>query len=49
MKPWFATERHTTAANSLYLDGHAATLKWDAAVVDLYPDKVVLTSDGTYP
>jgi len=36
-------------ANYLYLDGHAATLTWEAAVVDMYPDKVVLTDDGSYP
>jgi len=49
LKPWFATERHAAVANYLYLDGHAVSLKWDAAVIDLYPDKVVLTADGTYP
>ena len=36
-------------ANYLYLDGHVTTLTWDAAVRDLYPDKVVLTQDGSYP
>jgi prepilin-type N-terminal cleavage/methylation domain-containing protein/prepilin-type processing-associated H-X9-DG protein len=48
IKPWFATKRHSGAANYLYLDGHAVTLNWDTAVVDMYPDKVVLTEDGTY-
>ena len=49
IKPWIASERHAGVANYLYLDGHAAALRWDAAVVDMYPDKQVLTSDGTYP
>ena len=49
IRPWIAAERHTGVANYLYLDGHAASLRWDAAVIDMYPDKVVLTSDGTYP
>jgi prepilin-type N-terminal cleavage/methylation domain-containing protein/prepilin-type processing-associated H-X9-DG protein len=49
IRPWIAWGRHTRSANYLYLDGHAATLRWDVAVVDMYPDKVVLTSDGTYP
>jgi prepilin-type N-terminal cleavage/methylation domain-containing protein/prepilin-type processing-associated H-X9-DG protein len=49
IKPWIAWDRHTLAANYLYLDGHAVTLNWEAAVVDMYPDKVVLTQDGSYP
>lgn len=49
IKPWIASDRHTGVANYLYLDGHAATLRWDAAIVDMYPDKQVLTSDGSYP
>ncbi|QEL14083.1 DUF1559 family PulG-like putative transporter [Limnoglobus roseus] len=49
LKPWMAHTRHTQVANYLYLDGHAATLTWDAAVVDMYPDKQVLTADGSYP
>ena len=49
IKPWIAWDRHTRVANYLYLDGHAAALTWDVAVVDMYPDKVVLTADGTYP
>jgi prepilin-type processing-associated H-X9-DG protein len=38
----------TQAANYLYLDGHAVSLTWDAAVPDMYPDKVVLSRDGSY-
>jgi prepilin-type processing-associated H-X9-DG protein len=38
-----------SVANYLYLDGHVASLTWDAAVVDMYPDKVVLTQDGSFP
>ena len=49
IQPWIAYQRHTTVANYLYLDGHAVTLSWDQAVVDMYPDKVVLTEDGSYP
>ena len=49
IKPWIAWGRHTQVANYLYLDGHVVTLTWDAAVVDMYPDHVVLTQDGSYP
>jgi prepilin-type N-terminal cleavage/methylation domain-containing protein/prepilin-type processing-associated H-X9-DG protein len=49
IKPWIAYDRHTQTANYLYLDGHAVTLTWDIAVPDMYPDKVVLTQDGSYP
>jgi prepilin-type processing-associated H-X9-DG protein len=49
IKPWIAWDRHSGVANYLYLDGHVMTLTWDAAVVDMYPDKVVLTQDGTFP
>jgi prepilin-type processing-associated H-X9-DG protein len=49
IEPWIAYERHNGAANYLYLDGHAATRSWDAAVIDMYPDKRVLVDDGSYP
>jgi prepilin-type processing-associated H-X9-DG protein/prepilin-type N-terminal cleavage/methylation domain-containing protein len=49
IQPWIAFERHSGAANYLYLDGHVATLTWDDAVPDMYPDHVVLTQDGSYP
>jgi prepilin-type processing-associated H-X9-DG protein len=49
IKPWIAYNRHTAAANYLYLDGHAVTLTFEVAVPDMYPDKVVLTQDGSYP
>jgi hypothetical protein len=49
IQPWIAYQRHSQVANHLYLDGHAVTLTWDAAVPDMYPDKVVLTQDGSYP
>jgi prepilin-type N-terminal cleavage/methylation domain-containing protein/prepilin-type processing-associated H-X9-DG protein len=48
IKPWIAHTRHTQVANYLFLDGHAAVLGWDAAIVDMYPDKVILTADGTF-
>lgn len=49
IQPWIAYRRHTNVANYLYLDGHAVTLTWDQAVVDMYPDKIVLTQDSSYP
>jgi prepilin-type processing-associated H-X9-DG protein len=49
IQPWIAYKRHSSVANYLYLDGHAVTLPWSQAVVDMYPDKVVLTQDGSYP
>jgi prepilin-type N-terminal cleavage/methylation domain-containing protein/prepilin-type processing-associated H-X9-DG protein len=49
IRPWIAWDRHARVANYLYLDGHVVTLPWDAAVVDMYPDKQVLTHDGSYP
>jgi prepilin-type N-terminal cleavage/methylation domain-containing protein/prepilin-type processing-associated H-X9-DG protein len=49
IKPWIAFDRHDGVANYLYLDGHAVSLRWDVAVVDMYPDKQVLVDDGTYP
>jgi prepilin-type processing-associated H-X9-DG protein len=48
IKPWIASERHSGAANYLYLDGHAVTLRWADAVIDMYPDKRVLIEDGSY-
>jgi prepilin-type N-terminal cleavage/methylation domain-containing protein/prepilin-type processing-associated H-X9-DG protein len=49
IKPWIAWNRHNQVANYLYLDGHVASLAWEDAVPDMYPDKVVLTQDGSYP
>jgi prepilin-type N-terminal cleavage/methylation domain-containing protein/prepilin-type processing-associated H-X9-DG protein len=49
IKPWIAHDRHLGVANYLYLDGHVSALSWDDAVPDMYPDKIVLTQDGTYP
>lgn len=49
IKPWIAYDRHLGVANYLYLDGHVASLTWDTAVVDMYPDKIVLTQDGSIP
>jgi prepilin-type N-terminal cleavage/methylation domain-containing protein/prepilin-type processing-associated H-X9-DG protein len=48
IRPWIAADRHDQVANYLYLDGHVATMTWTTAVVDMYPDKVVLTQDGSY-
>jgi prepilin-type N-terminal cleavage/methylation domain-containing protein/prepilin-type processing-associated H-X9-DG protein len=49
IRPWIAYDRHTGVANYLYLDGHVLALRWEEAVIDMYPDKVVLTEDGSYP
>lgn len=49
IQPWISYQRHSQGANFLYLDGHAATRDWDTAIVDMYPDKVVLTVDSSYP
>jgi prepilin-type N-terminal cleavage/methylation domain-containing protein/prepilin-type processing-associated H-X9-DG protein len=49
IKPWIAWNRHAPLANYLYLDGHVVTLPWETAVIDMYPDKVVLLNDGSYP
>jgi prepilin-type processing-associated H-X9-DG protein/prepilin-type N-terminal cleavage/methylation domain-containing protein len=49
IKPWIAHDRHSGVANYLYLDGHVASLAWETAIRDMYPDKVVLTQDGSYP
>ena len=48
IQPWIAFGRHTKAANYLYLDGHVVTLPWEAAVLDMYPEKGVLIKDATY-
>ncbi len=49
IQPWIAFDRHTGLANYLYLDGHVVALRWEDAAIDMYPDKVVLTEDGSYP
>lgn len=49
IQPWIAYGRHNGAANYLYLDGHVKTMIFPNAVIDMYPDKNVLTYDGTYP
>jgi len=48
-KPWIAWDRHAGVANYLYLDGHVVSLRWDFGVIDLFPDKVVLTQDSSFP
>ena len=48
LQPWFAFDRHSGAANYLYLDGHVSTLILSSALVDMYPDKMVLIDDGSY-
>jgi len=46
--PWIASDRHNGVANYLYLDGHVTSATFEDAVVDMFPDKVVLVDDGTY-
>jgi prepilin-type N-terminal cleavage/methylation domain-containing protein/prepilin-type processing-associated H-X9-DG protein len=48
-QPWIAYDRHTGVANYLYLDGHVDDLGWKDAVIDMFPDHVVLTQDSSYP
>lgn len=48
-KPWIAHDRHTGLANFLFLDGHATAVPFDEAVKFLFPDRIVLTDDATYP
>ncbi len=48
-EPWLATERHGETANYLYLDGHVDSMIFSDAVTDMFPDRVVLVDDGTYP
>ncbi|HET6882109.1 MAG TPA: DUF1559 domain-containing protein [Pirellulales bacterium] len=48
-QPWIAWRRHGERANYLYLDGHAKTLDWSVAVIDMFPDKNVFTDDMSYP
>jgi prepilin-type processing-associated H-X9-DG protein len=50
IQPWIAGDRHGGGvANYLYLDGHVITLTWYISIQDMYPDKIVLTQDGSYP
>lgn len=47
--PWIAYNRHTGTANYLFLDGHVATLSLNDALANLFPDRVVLTQDSSFP
>jgi len=49
IQPWLAWRRHNGVANYLYLDGHAKSVQWSEAVIDMYPDKKVLIQDGSFP
>jgi len=49
IQPWFAANRHNGSANYLFLDGHAKSMNFSNAVIDMYPDKKVLTDDGSFP
>src|SRR5262249_10970224 len=48
-KPWIAFDRHSGVSNYLYLDGHVASLRGEAAVPAMFPDQQVLTQDSSYP
>jgi prepilin-type processing-associated H-X9-DG protein/prepilin-type N-terminal cleavage/methylation domain-containing protein len=48
IKPWFAFDRHGGVANYLFLDGHVATMPWEDAIKQIYPEGKVLTSDSSY-
>jgi prepilin-type N-terminal cleavage/methylation domain-containing protein/prepilin-type processing-associated H-X9-DG protein len=49
IQPWIAWRRHNGVGNYLYLDGHAKSLQWSEAIIDMYPDKIVLTQDSSFP
>ena len=49
IQAWIAHTRHNGAANYLYLDGHVKSMIVTTAFVDMFPDKNVLKTDGTYP
>ncbi len=46
---WIASQRHDGVSNVLYLDGHAASVRWADLVLGIYPGGGVLSADGTYP
>ena len=46
---WISSKRHNGSANYLYLDGHAETLLWPEAVGEMYPDRVILSTDSSFP
>lgn len=48
-QPYIAYRRHSGTSNYLYLDGHAESKAWDAAVIDVFPDNNVLVQDSSYP
>lgn len=48
IQPWMAYRRHSGAANYLYLDGHVVSTAFDQAVLEMYPDRIVLVEDGSY-
>ena len=48
-EPWLATKHHADVSNYLYLDGHVDSKTFPEAVTDLFPDRIVLTEDSSYP
>lgn len=49
IEDWIASSRHNGVANYLYLDGHVQTMDAANSYRDMYPDKQVLVTDGSYP
>ncbi len=47
-KDWIAHQRHSGSSNYLYLDGHVSMMRFDDAVIGIFPDKIVLAQDGSY-
>jgi prepilin-type N-terminal cleavage/methylation domain-containing protein/prepilin-type processing-associated H-X9-DG protein len=47
--PWISDQRHGQTANYLYLDGHVVSAIFSDVVADMFPDRVVLTVDSSYP
>ncbi len=47
--PWIQDLRHSGVANYLYLDGRVEAGDFNDIVTDMFPDRVVLYSDSTYP
>jgi prepilin-type N-terminal cleavage/methylation domain-containing protein/prepilin-type processing-associated H-X9-DG protein len=48
IQPWIAYTRHTGYPNYLFLDGHVTPLSWDDAVPNMFPDRIVHATDGSY-
>ena len=45
---WIAHSVHNGTANYLYLDGHVDAMEFSQAAPDMFPDRQVLKTDGSY-